>query len=339
MKKSLDYLGVDLGGSGVKVVQLSSQNGRARLATYGFSQRPPQNITSSMDDTKAIAEELINVCQKAGVTTKQVVTGLPVAEVFSTIFSFSGMKDKELESAIKAKATKLSPIPAGDMVIDWKKIGEDKDNKDLTRVSVTVASKKLINNYLKIFKIAGLELVNLETEAFALIRSLLGKDKSPSFIVDIGSLKSNVLIVKEGVPFIHRSVKTGGKKLSELIASKLNLSEEKAEYVKKSLSIKKTDSTKVLLDNLLGPIIDEIKYSQEFYEQQYNHGVIEKIILTGGSSAFTGLPELLMEKTGFRTFLGDPWTRVLYPNELRPVLDKIGPKFSVAIGLSLRDMG
>jgi len=339
MKKTLDYLGVDLGGSGVKVVQLSSQNGRAKLATYGFSERAPKDIISSVEDTKSIAMELREVCDKAGITTKQAITGLPVAEVFSTIFSFTGIKQKELEFAIKDKVTKLSPIPAEDMVIDWKKIGEEKGNTDLTRVSVTVASKKLINNYLKIFKIAGLELMNLETEAFALIRSLLGKDKSPSFIIDIGSLKSNVLIVKEGVPFIHRSVKTGGQKLSDVIVSKLGLSSEKAEFVKKGLSIQRTESIKVLLNDLIGPIVDEIKYSQEFYEQQYNHGIIEKIILTGGSSVFPGLPELLMEKTGFRAFLGDPWTRVIYPNDLRPVLDRIGPKFSIAIGLSLRDMG
>ena len=87
----------------------------------------------------------------------------------------------------------------------------------------------------------------------------------------------------------------------------------------------------------LAPVVDEIKYSLNLYKSQ-GRGEVEKIILTGGSSLLVNLPEYLANILKMKVFLGDPWARVIYPEDLKPALDEVGPRFSVAIGLAMKEI-
>jgi len=337
MAKDLNYLGVDIGASSIKIVEVANDGGRARLVTYGYTEHDMEKVSDDSFSPEKRGKELAELCKQAGVSTKRAITGLPMSSVFSTIFTFPEGSEKQLEEMIKSKAQKLSPIPEDDLVLDWKKIPSLESEK-MIKVSVTAASKKMINSYVQIFKVAGLQLLSLETEALAMVRSLLGKDQALSMIVDIGAIKSSILVIKEGVPVIHRTVKAGGTNINALLAEKMKISFEQAEEVKKNLSLAKLDGVEGLLAEVLDPIINEVKYCQNLYAEQYNQSTIEKLVLTGGSAHIIGISEILKQVSGLRVFAGDPWARVIYPDDLRPILDKIGPYFSVAIGLSMRDI-
>ena len=337
MSKELSYLGVDIGASGIKVVELANEGGRPCLVTYGFSDHASQKIKDVLSKPDIKGKEMANLCKEAGVSTKNVITGLPMPSVFTTLFTFSQMSDKELEKKIESKVKKLAPMPPEDIVMDWRKASTaDKDKS--VKVSVTAASKKMINEYVAVFKSAGLQLASLETESFALIRSLLGKDRALSIIVDIGSLKTNILVAKEGIPIIRKTIKMGGQNITKLLSEKLKVDIGKAEEVKKNLSLGKVSGANVILEDIVKSIVNEIKYSQNLYLEQYSKEGVEKIILTGGSALTFGIIDTLQKETGLRVFVGDPWARVVYPDELRPVLDKIGSRFSVAIGLAMREI-
>lgn len=337
MAKDLNYLGVDIGASGIKIVELKNESGRARLVTYGYSEYGEENATDGLPNPAAKGKELMELCAKSGTTTKRTVTGLPMASVFSTIFTFPEGTEKGLDEMIKSKAKKLAPIPEKDLVIDWKKLSSA-PNEKMVKVAVTAASRNMINGYVQIFKASGLELVSLETEAYALVRSLLGKDRAPAVIVDIGSVKTNVLVVKDGVPVIHRTVKIGGKNVSMLLAEKMKVDMKKAEEIKRNLSLGKLEGAEDLLKEVAGPIVNEVKFCQSLYAEQYNQESIEKMILTGGSALIIGLMEILRAESGLRVFIGDPWARVIYPDDLRPTLDKIGAGLAIAVGLAMRDI-
>ncbi|MBU1179771.1 type IV pilus assembly protein PilM [Patescibacteria group bacterium] len=337
MPKNNNYLGVDIGASGLKIVEFANDGGRARLITYGYSDYDAESVKDVLDNPEEKGKELADLCAEAGVTTKRAITGLPMSSVFSTLFTVENLPPKELEMRIKNKLIKLSPIPEKDLVLDWKKVSESEDKKTI-KVSVTAASQQMINKYVGLFKAAGFQLASLETEAFAMVRSLLGKDRALSVIVDIGSLKSNILVAKDSVPVIHRTVKTGGKNISQFLAQRIGVDIKKAEEIKKNMSLTKMDGVADILRQISEPIINEVKYCQNLYSQQYNTGGIEKMVLTGGTALILGISDVLEQATGLRVFVGDPWARVVYSDELRPTLDKVGPRFSVAIGLAMRDI-
>lgn len=337
MAKNPNYLGVDIGASGIKIVEFANDGGRARLVTYGFSEYEVEKAADTLSNPAAKGKELAELCAKAKTGTKQAVTGLPMASVFSTLFTYPEGTEKGLHEMIGSKVKKLSPIPAEDLVLDWKKLAPS-PNEKMVKVAVTAASRAMINKYIEIFKAAGLTLASLETEAYALVRSLLGKDKAPALIVDIGSIKTNVLVVKEGVPVIHRTVKAGGGDISRLISQKMKIGVEPAEEIKRNLSINKLAGIEDLLTEVAGHIINEVKFCQSLYREQYTDGVIDKLVLTGGSAQILGLSDIFRAATGLRVFVGDPWARVIYPDDLRPTLDKIGASMAIAIGLAMRDI-
>ena len=211
---------------------------------------------------------------------------------------------------------------------------------------VTGAAKSLVQKYIEIFKLAKIDLVALDTEAFALIRSLVGKDKSTVMIVDIGYTRTNFTIVEKGIPFLTRSINVGGGTVTKKIMEQLNVPEAEAERLKQDLGTmaesdpQTGEGLQVVLASVLQPMINEIKYASEVYaKMELTDGKkFEKIILTGGSAHLPGLVKELTMAMNTNVYIGDPWARVMTPEELRPVLDEIGPKLSVAIGLAMREL-
>jgi type IV pilus assembly protein PilM len=286
------------------------------------------------------------------------------------------MVKKDLATAVKWEAKKVIPLPIEEMILDWKIIEENvnsaaetslpvlagetngngnnnelkkqgflkigsKTKKQYTKILLTAAPKDLVKRYIDIFKLAGLNLLSLDTEPFAVIRCLVGNDKSGLMIVDIGSVVTNISVVVSGIPILNRSIDIGGLTITKAIADSLNINLARAEQFKHDIGMNPNrvglGSVPKTIENTLTPIIDELRYSLNIYRNQGQKN-IEKIILTGGSSLMLNLPEYLSDSLGLRVFLGDPWARVVYPQDLKPVLDEIGPRYSVAIGLAMRDI-
>jgi type IV pilus assembly protein PilM len=343
------YLGIDLGLSGIKLVELMNEKGRARLVTYAFVDFPPLSQTSTpltedIDKTAAIIKKMV---AKSKAMSKRTIAALPTASVFSSIISVPATNEKELKEAIQWQAKKLIPVPLEEITLDSKVIDstDGEGGKKVTRVLITGAPKPLVNRYVEIFKKAGLELMSLETEAFAMIRSLIGKDRSSVMLIDIGSQRTNISVIERGIPFLNRSIATGGRAITETIAKTLGIPFEQADSMKRDIrsmqSFAPTGDLSPILTTLLKPILDEITYSFNLYQGQTEAGKnkrIDKIILTGGSAMLPRLPEFLTQLMNVNAYLGDPWARVVYPQDLRPVLDEIGSRFTIALGCAMRDI-
>jgi len=214
-------------------------------------------------------------------------------------------------------------------------------NKNI-RVLVTAAPKNLVSRYLTIFKAAGLKLLSLETEAFALSRSLIGQDKSTIMIVDIGSITTDICLIEQGVPVLNRSIDLGGLTITKAIGSSLNISLDRAEQFKRDfgISLNNQDSQKGInktIATAIGPILNEIKYVFDLYQAQAG-AKVEKIVLAGGSALLNNFNHYLEQLFNKPTVIGNPWDRVVYPAELKPVLDEVGSRLAVAIGLAMRDI-
>jgi type IV pilus assembly protein PilM len=367
--KKISYLGVDLGAGGIKLLELQNEKGRGRLTTYGFTERPvdmqPINL---IDDPKFAAETLKKIASKARTTTVKAVAGVPVASVFSAVITVPKTNEKEQREAIEWQARKLIPVPLEEMVLDSKRImqpgeaattgsalkkkddaaekgGEKGKEKGNDQFLITGTSKAMVQKYLTVFKTAGFELASLEPETFALVRSLIGKDRSRTMIVDMGAVRTNIVIVENGVPFVTRSLDMGGASFTKAMAATMAMEPGAAEKMKtdiKSVSqLYPDDKLPKIFENTIAPMMTELQYSMNLYVSQNGGDAsrpIEKVIITGGSAGLPALASHIAAKLNVRAYVGDPWARVVYPEELRPVLDEIGPRYAVAIGLAMRDI-
>jgi len=408
------YLGVDIGTSAVKIVELEDKGGKAKLVTYGYVEQPTDVVRSSSSEMEANIVKIIKqICSDSRTKSKKVVASLPSFSVFSSIINLPKMKRKDLEQAIKWEAKKFVPLPIEEMVLDWKIVPDNperntdskkqlKDNfshsglkssqglnkkdklssqtsksnsgnvikeekiekntqkngifnkilsstqkhsssanesKDENiKILLTAAPKNLVERYIKIFKSASLEILSLETESFALERALVGYDPSAVMIVDIGSVSSDMVIINNNIPMLTRSVDVGGATITKALMDNLNVDLERAEQFKRDIGFSATGKGDLpeLIKESINPIINEIKYSLDIFLSQDDSQPIDKIILTGGSAWLPELSGFLAKLLDSRVIVGDPWDRVVYPLELKPVLSEIGPRFSVAIGLAMR---
>lgn len=214
-------------------------------------------------------------------------------------------------------------------------------DKKSIRVLVSGAPKDLVAKYIEVFKHSQLDLTSLEAESFALLRSLVGKDKTRTMIVDIGYKRTNISIVQEGLPFLHRSIQAGGMKVTEVMQKQMGVSATEAEQAKLDLSMSlQGGELPPALKEAMMPILHEVKYALELYASQEFHQNtgVEKVIITGGSANLPKIDKFLSDELNMSVYGGDPWARVLSPRGLRPVLDEVGPRFAVAVGLAMKDL-
>ncbi len=208
-------------------------------------------------------------------------------------------------------------------------------------VLVTAAEKKLVEQYVSIFKIANIPLASLETEAFALVRSLVGQDPSMTLIMDIGAKNTDFSLIDSGVPVLNRSIDFGGDGVTDTLARAFGVPRAVAKQMKHDLPQlppRATTDAAPILTQAFAPLANEIAYIRGMYPTERSANVsIEKIILTGGSSWIPALIPFLTQRFNITVIMGDPWARVATPTDLRPILDTLGPRMSVAVGLAMRE--
>jgi type IV pilus assembly protein PilM len=377
LSKDNGFVGVDIGAYGIKLVQLKKFKGRPQLWTYGvvdgaieihlpdIHDKTPQELIDAdtiVGDDEAkkqkkqevyehygesdprvdqYADMLKSLLKKARVTTNLATASLPVSHIFHTIVTLPKVeKESDIDIYITAQLKKVLSRPVEEMQVVHQKIPGNKDDKYL-RVLVTAAPKTLVAFYSAIFQKAGLQLKELETEAFAIERSLVGKDTATMMVVDIGSERTNFFIMDGGLPMIHRSIQIGGRHINTLLMQQMGVADTLVENIKAdlgNLNWKTRDLSQ--FRGVLDPVIKEIQYSFDLFLRQTGNEKKkpEKIVLTGGSAVFPPLQIVLEKEFDMRVFVGDPWARVVYQQDLKPLLAQLGPRMSVSIGLALRNI-
>jgi type IV pilus assembly protein PilM len=339
--KKDNFLGIDLGTTSLKLVETTIERGVPRLVTYGYAERDVASIAK--DDSKIILDKVADLLKrlytKCGISSYKAVTALPNFSVFNSVITLPVMNKKELSSAIRWEAKKFVPLPIEDVILDWRIIDEieiDKKKKNY-RILLTAAAKNLVHRYVEIFKKADLQLLSLETEAFALTRSLLGKSQATTMIIDTSAVTTDIIIIEKGVPSLNRSIDVGGITITRAIANGLNVNFDRAEQFKRDIGMSGSSKIPELIKGILKPVVDEMNYSRRLYQEQSGQ-TIEQVILSGGSAYLPQLAEYFSQSLNIKVLIGDPWARISYPQELKPALDAVAPRFAVAIGLGLRGM-
>lgn len=330
MAKSKSVLGIDIAGGGIKVVEFINENGRARFRTFGFVENEnSENVLANVEASKLTLEKIFKEAHAQGGGI--INAALPTQSVFSSIFTLPKMKKEERERAIELQIQKMISTPIGELVVESRAL-ETVDSFD--RIFFTAASKKVVATYHDFFKTCKLTLNNLEIESLAIIRALIGKDQGNNVLIDFGKTRTNIVLVEKGIPVMSRSIKTGSEDVTQKLSASLGVSLAQAEIMKQNLKI-----FPAILDGFINTIITEVRYLINAWNAQNKQPrLVDKVILTGGGARLVGLVGVLGEALKMRVYLGDPWARVLYSQELRPLLDEMGPRLTVAVGLALRSI-
>ncbi len=346
-------IGLDIGTSAIKVVQLKKRGGKAILETYGtlalgpYQQQPVGSITNL--PTKDIVQAISDIVREAGVTVSE--GGIAIPSNSSLLFTLelpSTIDEKELPTIIPTEARKFIPVPISEVLLDYWIIPKQEDSvfekKDDIRAPLknevlTVAiHNDTIAQYRDILTQAKITNPIFELEVFSAIRSVMSSDLSPTLFIDLGASKTKLSIIEYGIVRTFHVVGRGGADITRAIAQSLSIAFSDAEELKRAYGLVKDQNSKSIDEIImlsLNYIFSETSSVVFNYEKKTNK-TISKIILSGGGALLKGILEASQEHFSAEVVLAHPFSKVEAPAFLTPVLGSIGPEFSVALGVALR---
>ena len=353
-RKPKGFLGIDIGTSSVKVVELSSTKAGVKLETYGelkaygYLKRlsdPIQSSSLQMLDSE-VAEMIKRIIDDANVSSTAASMSIPVFSSFFTLLELPSMSVKELASAIPFQARQIVPIPISEVVLDWEIIGRFNPQaggstvQEKLLVLLVAVPREVVDKYVRVAKLAGVELRGLEVETFSVVRALLHDNQETNLLLDIGARSTNITIVDSGTIRMSHNLDISGNEFTKTLAHALGVNMRRAEEHKISRGLVQKGG-ELEASRALVPLIDAVMQDAEkimnIYYRKYGKKVV-RVVLGGGSSNLPGLREYLESRFAREVVIGEPFSAIKYPNILAPVIQEIGPAFAVATGLSLREI-
>jgi type IV pilus assembly protein PilM len=341
------FLGIDIGTASIKLVQLSPRGDGFNLDTYGefkvenyLEYIKKENGVSYLKLIDSDIVRIIKFLLKESKATSRVATmSLPTLSALTTTINLPAMPSQELEMAINYEAQKYIPISLEEVILDPQFINRD-DKSGSLEVFVAAFPKDLINSYDKISQLAGLKLKAFELETYSLIRSLVYPSKEAVVLLDIGATSSNISIVDNGFITITHNLDISGSMITGTITNSMKLEKKRAEELKIKEGIVGPGGEKEIskiIDPLVNFIIHEVEQLINIYFKTSGRAV-KKIILSGGSASLKGLAERFSTSLKLETVIADPFSRTHHVASLEKILKEIGPSFSVAVGLAMKEL-
>ena len=229
-----------------------------------------------------------------------------------------------------------------------KKAAEKKEEEERGReiksprlqILLTAVPKEVITKYNRITKLAGLNLRGLEVETAASVRSILGNDKSTVLLMDFGARSTNINVIYNGYPVMSHSIDTAGFDLTKVLSQGMGVSLRRAEDLKKERGLK-AGLAEAEMISIMTPLVDKIFTETERIVNIYVRRTgkrLDRVVILGGGALLPGVEEYVSLRLGLPAVTGNSFARVIYPPILEPMIKEIGPMFSVAMGLGMREI-
>lgn len=334
-------IGLDIGTKSIKIVELEKEGNSWKLMGSGIVGYKGKSI-EEMNDEKEIAEigEIVKRLHKeAKISKRDAIISLPESQVFTRTIKFPMLTDKEISSAVKWEAEQYVPIPISEAIVQHKIIERrEKDSPPSVIVLLIASPTVLVEKYMLVAKIAGLNVVAVETELMAIVRCLAPKDTT-SLLVDFGARSTDMAIARNGNLVFSRSIATAGNAFTRAVAQNLGVEQVQAEEYKKTYGLSANQlegKVKTALNPVVGVVVDEIKKAIHFYQSEGNSDAPKSIIITGGGAGLPSLSSTISKSLNLEIVVGNPFSTVKMNPAAAKSLANYSPFYSVAVGLAER---
>jgi len=351
--KETKSVGVDIGSSGIRVIELEKNDSQVTLTNYVYVKGNYSFVKAGANGVidQSAGKVLKSAMDKAGIDRKNINVAVPGFSSLITTIELPQMSEKEIGKVIEAEASKYIPVKLSEVVYGWDVIddatfsskekkqagGDDSKLSDKVRVLMVAIMKEISGKYEKVLNESGFKINSLEIDSFSAARSLVGNKPGCYIVLDIGHKVCNFSIVANKNILINRSVDVAGERITETIARSMNVDYNRAEQMKIQTAqgeANASDGVEVI-KQVFGVISEEIKKTITIFKNNYPAADVKGVILTGGTAKFGFIAEDIKNKTGLEVVTGDPFSGVAYPQPLSGIIRDKGSFSAVAVGLAM----
>jgi len=342
-KKNL--VGLDIGSSAVKAVELARKGPGLQLLNLGFENLQTDTIVDGqIMELNNVSNVIAHIFSEHQIRTTRVAAGVSGHSVIVKNIVLPHMSDEELQESFSWHAEEHIPFDIGDVNLDYELTSRSSES---LHVLMAACKSDKINNVKQAIQLAGKQPVVIDIDAFAL-QNCYEVNYQPRqgeivALLNVGAATMNINILNGTRSIFARDASVGGSQYTGLLQKELGISFEQAEAVKRGMSLPEGVEPKPIqpiIEAVSETLALEVKKTFDFYRTtaQESEATIQKILLAGGGSKLPGLPEFLADRFDIPAEALDPFRQIevdatkFDPDYMREIV----PEMAVAVGLALR---
>ena len=344
--KKKEVIGIDIGSSSVKLIQIKDLKGSYQLLNAGIVPLPSEAIVdNTLMDSSSIVNAINSLVTSLGVKVKDVACSISGNSVIIRKISLPFMPVEELEDQITWEAEQYIPFDINDVNMDFQILSPDSVDPSKMIVLLVASKRDIINDYIAVFNDAGMVLSVVDVDSFAVQNAFeMNHDVGTEDVlalINIGASIMNINVLKDGTSLFTRDVQMGGNLYTEEIQKQLGVSGFEAERMKILAAEANSYELLEVLTKVNETIGQEIRRSLDFYNSTASDDRITKVFVSGGSSKGYKFIESVSEKVGLPVEMINPFAKLKFnEKDFDPeYLQEIGPLMAVTVGLAIRRVG
>ncbi|MGA7121954.1 MAG: type IV pilus assembly protein PilM [Polyangiaceae bacterium] len=344
MAEGKNLVGVDIGASSIKVVQLKEARKKLQIVRWGYEALPPQTIIDShVMNSGAVIEALQRIFHDGKIQQRDVAIGVYGQSVIVRNISVPIMTAAELDEQIHWEAEQHIPFDIKLMSVDYEVLRRRADAGQMDLLLVA-AKKDEISDYAAILREAKLKPIVVDMNVFTIQNIFEHQFGLPAegtiALLNVGAAVSTLNIVSKGVSTFRREITNAGNAVTEEIRKALGCSYEQAEAYKQGggpTQIVPREVTQII-DQACQGLAGEIQRSLDFHLATSGEQDIGRIYISGGSAYLAPLVQAVERRARVHVELFDPMGNLSVDPKLdgEPQLRAMAAQMVVALGLSLR---
>ena len=338
---SKTIVGLDIGSSCIKAVELKKTKGEISVAHMGLEPLASDIVVDSMIvDSTAVSNAITKIFTDSGIKGKAVATSVSGHSVIVKKIAMQTMSDQELAAVIQTEAAQHIPFDIQDVNVDFQILSEDLSGPQMDVLLVAVKKDKILN-YTNVLSLAAKSPAVVDIDAFALQNCYeYNYEPAPgatAALLNLGASVMNINIVKGSTPLFTRDVSVGGNQYTDALQKELDLSFDDAESLKlgRKVGTVSEDAKMPILQQVTEIIVLEIQKTFDFFRATASGEHIERLYVAGGSSKVPGLVEALRQEFSLPVEVLNPFQRV-NPGAGGELVEQNAGQLAVAVGLALR---
>ena len=342
--KGKGLVGLDVGSSAVKAVELKKRGDSYELVNFGWEPLGQDTVVDgAIMDALSVSAAIERIFAENKIKTRNVATSVSGHAVIVKRITVDAASEEELDSAIPYQAQQHIPFDISDVNLSYQPLGESPSGQGRDVMLVAVKREKILNHTNALSQANKTPLV-VDYDGFAMFNAFEANYDVPAdayvALLNIGASITNIVVGRGGIPLFTRDVSVGGNQYTDTLQKELDLSYEDAEKLKQGQEVGSITREQKIphLRSVSEILMLEVQKTFDFFRQTTAAENTQQIYLAGGTAKIEGLVEQLKEEFRVPVEIIDPFRKVIVDPERfdRAYLQDIAPCLCVAVGLALR---
>lgn len=350
-KSAGSTFGLDIGSDFLKLVELKDLPQGKQLRSFEIIKIPTSlqkdNRLSAVERTLHALKQAVSLSDKQA---REVVLSISGPEIIYKEFSLPFMPKQELKKAVTLQLGRTDPALLNNTIVDFNILSTSIDERGIKLVDlmVTIVSNEVIEKYVALVKKAGFKPIGIGLKLFAITEwfKLVSKEQKGNTValINIGSQKTGMVILKEGDICFVRQVELGGRSITESIAEVVKIDFDQAEELKIKYGIPQDPQTEfekniaLFMRSVLERFLVEIERFFRYYSQRFSNKKVDKVFLCGGGASLKNIAKNLSVELGLPVEVYNPLTGITLSETLQKSLAVPNPQLTAALGLAQREV-